>query len=420
MILCALFAQLQSQDIRRTMAAGPKEAIVMSLPDVAAAASVRDMVWTADGSYLVVERSLEPATVAPPLGAPVPPQTELVAWSRKTRKSKVLMSFDPDRTRIDAIQPMGGSDRILIQARVLGATADQPPTRVATLLSPATGSAVRIGALSEDPPQSAMVSPQRSFGVIVQRNRGLDTTIRSFGQDGRLGGAVSLGRVSWIDFDSKGYLSEIRFPDKGQGRRQRRRIDLTTGKPGTWEDDSPGPAVNAVGDLEVTEVRVVAGTTIPIPLVRLAMSGGTAEEAGIVSSDGTKPSLSPKGDAVAYIDQGVAMVRTFTRVPRKSFEDALLAEERAKVLSRAKQVGLALMIYANDSDDTYPGAGDVTDLLMPYAKDRSIFDGFTYTYGGGKITDIAEPASTEIGFVTGPGGRAVIYADGHVKWRPDV
>lgn len=29
-------------------------------------------------------------------------------------------------------------------------------------------------------------------------------------------------------------------------------------------------------------------------------------------------------------------------------------------------------------------------------------------------------AETELGYVTGPGGRAVIYVDGHVKWVEDA
>ena len=35
----------------------------------------------------------------------------------------------------------------------------------------------------------------------------------------------------------------------------------------------------------------------------------------------------------------------------------------------------------------------------------------------GKIADLPDPWKTEIGYVTGPGGAAVLYADGHVKWQ---
>jgi hypothetical protein len=42
-----------------------------------------------------------------------------------------------------------------------------------------------------------------------------------------------------------------------------------------------------------------------------------------------------------------------------------------------------------------------------------------YTFGGGSLASIDAPAETIIGYVTGPGGRAAIYADGHVKWQND-
>ena len=32
------------------------------------------------------------------------------------------------------------------------------------------------------------------------------------------------------------------------------------------------------------------------------------------------------------------------------------------------------------------------------------------------MTLIGNPAPTELGFTLGPGGRAVAYCDGHVKW----
>ena len=46
-----------------------------------------------------------------------------------------------------------------------------------------------------------------------------------------------------------------------------------------------------------------------------------------------------------------------------------------------------------------------------------LFNGFVYTYGGGALKDIDSPTTTETGYVNGPNGKAVIYADGHVKWR---
>jgi hypothetical protein len=89
------------------------------------------------------------------------------------------------------------------------------------------------------------------------------------------------------------------------------------------------------------------------------------------------------------------------------------------VLSNAKQLGLAALMYAQDYDEVLPTGDGINGKLAPYLKNESLFDGFTYTFGGGSLSGIDKPAETELGFVTGPGGRAIIFIDGHVKWKPD-
>jgi len=44
--------------------------------------------------------------------------------------------------------------------------------------------------------------------------------------------------------------------------------------------------------------------------------------------------------------------------------------------------------------------------------------GFSFALSGEKLSSITNPADTILGYVTGPGGRAIIYVDGHVKWEP--
>jgi prepilin-type processing-associated H-X9-DG protein len=41
---------------------------------------------------------------------------------------------------------------------------------------------------------------------------------------------------------------------------------------------------------------------------------------------------------------------------------------------------------------------------------------FVYTFWGGNLAEIKEPSKEVMGYVPGPGGRAVTYLDGHVKW----
>ena len=64
------------------------------------------------------------------------------------------------------------------------------------------------------------------------------------------------------------------------------------------------------------------------------------------------------------------------------------------------------------------------DAAGPYLKNPSVFEnpgtgdnGFVYSYGGPTgLAQITSPATTQLGYVSGPGGRAIIWADGHVTW----
>ena len=49
-------------------------------------------------------------------------------------------------------------------------------------------------------------------------------------------------------------------------------------------------------------------------------------------------------------------------------------------------------------------------------KNRDLMNDFNYTFKGGDLANVEDPANTELGFVVGPGGRAVVYVDGHAKW----
>jgi prepilin-type processing-associated H-X9-DG protein len=45
-------------------------------------------------------------------------------------------------------------------------------------------------------------------------------------------------------------------------------------------------------------------------------------------------------------------------------------------------------------------------------------EGFNYTFGGGPLNG-KDPSKTMLGFLSGAGGKAVVYADGHVVWESD-
>lgn len=95
-------------------------------------------------------------------------------------------------------------------------------------------------------------------------------------------------------------------------------------------------------------------------------------------------------------------------------------EEAGKeTVSDAKQVALVLILYADSNDDRLPTLEDLHKAL-PFAQNPDSFAKFVYTYRGPyDLSKIEDPSKVELGYILGPGGRAIVYADSHVKWVPD-
>ena len=86
-----------------------------------------------------------------------------------------------------------------------------------------------------------------------------------------------------------------------------------------------------------------------------------------------------------------------------------------------KQTGLALMMYAQDYDENYPhDPASVKEAVFPYLMSRDVLADFIYTYTGPTgLNQIGQPSTTPLGYIPSPGGRAIVYGDGHVKWESD-
>jgi hypothetical protein len=127
--------------------------------------------------------------------------------------------------------------------------------------------------------------------------------------------------------------------------------------------------------------------------------------------------LSPRQDAVLYLGEGGAWVRPLVRFDKAVFLEARDTARRVTLMSNAKQLGTGLHLYADRDDKGLPAAGaDLVQLLLPIVKHESLFEDFVYTFPGGKLADIPDPANTTLGFTPAPNGRIWLYADGHVKY----
>ena len=447
--LLALLGQgVPSTDPRRTFVAGEKDAYVMLAPQTVAGALARAMVWTADGTALAVTRtaveaSAEDLAAAAYGGRPsseaaarMRPRSEVVVWNARTRETKTVLSVSGVGTAIDEMQPLPGTDRLVFATvqRIPGLNGE-PDWEVAgvSMLAAGTGTLVRLDeatrTLGGDSAvyDMVVVSDAKPVGALERRNDdGTALRVRFFGPRGTTGDWITVGSRMPVEFDAQGRPG-YRVVQKGADGKRRsafQRIDPLTGRATGLDPEAPALLPGQRGAeaetpaLAATSTAGVARPASGAPTVLLAAKGGKPDESGIVTTDGTEPLLSPRLDAVAYLSQGSALVRPIVRVDRKAYEAALLAARKLVAIDHAKQVAIGLLIFASDNDDRLPNASEI-DRIMPYLKDRGIFDSFTYTYSGGNAVDIDEPATTEIGYVSGPGGRAVAYADGHVKWIPD-
>lgn len=399
------------------MAAGPTDAVLIAPPQPVCAAEVKKMAWTADGSYLVVERrSVDPNSEG----------GEILVWGRRSGKARTITLFDPRSVTVDEIEPMGGTDRFVVQETDVVREGEARGTyQRVTLISASSGTIVPIGLVRQDANSSlitVLVSPTRPFGILERIDE--KTKIwRAFGPDGRLGAEVAVKRTDGLTLDREGDPIQIERTDAVEGKLgklQSRRIDLTSGKMGEWKPWTYSRGEPQVGPYSVQTLTVGSLKGVRAPGIVLSLLDGKEDEGGVISTDGSNPVLSPKGEAIAYVDQGVGMVRALTRIDRKVYDAAVRQRQIAEMVGRAKQIGLGLLQYAADKKDVLPGQGvNLQSAIGPYLKDNSLLEGFNYTFAGGDESEIEEPATTEMGYISGPGGRAVIYADGHAKWVPD-
>lgn len=117
--------------------------------------------------------------------------------------------------------------------------------------------------------------------------------------------------------------------------------------------------------------------------------------------------------AVIYTHDAALYASPIVSLDRVAFEKL----QRELAMSHAKQVGLGLMMYAQDYDENFPhDPSSVKDAILPYLKNREILADFVYTYTGPtNLNKIDTPSTTPLGYIPVPGGRMVVYADGHVK-----
>ena len=96
----------------------------------------------------------------------------------------------------------------------------------------------------------------------------------------------------------------------------------------------------------------------------------------------------------------IAIIAILAAILFPVFAQAKLAAKKTQVLSNAKQISTAQLLYVNDSDDTTPalGQGDWTDHLYPYEKSEDLFmNPLRNDFDGGCLSYVASHPGTAPG-----------------------
>jgi prepilin-type processing-associated H-X9-DG protein len=409
--------------------------------------------WSPDGRYLVIERidpEINKEAMRELLSSQRPPSRsapELVLWDQQTHRSMPIWKGDSSvASQVLQLAWERGSDLLLLSVNEHQTGSSGEDVNTLTAITVAGNSRVLMRSHTG---LFVQASPTKPLAAIINSFPGGGYDLSFLASDGRISGPFHeeprTGFIQWVG-DGSVPLSFKMLPATQQEPKRPRQyftIDPESGgktlvadpnaipKPSvpdpalTTADLRPGAVIPGLGKVATpTVVLAEFGWQPPRPKGRAAQKSTPAPDAnalipGVVSTDAEQGTTPDDGSAVFYVSQGVGMVRDVIQVPKDLYLKALEASVRKELINQAKQVALSMLMYSNDMDDNLPGHDGWQDQVQPYLMDGDLAQGFEYTYSGGSLTDVANPAQTELGFITGPGGRAVAYVDGHVKWLPN-
>ena len=136
----------------------------------------------------------------------------------------------------------------------------------------------------------------------------------------------------------------------------------------------------------------------------------------VVGFEATSPLGSPTDTGVFFRGGLQNFVRPVIQVSKSALDEMIAKGERAKIMAEVNQIGRALIMYAADNDDRFPTQEEFdSGATDPYLKRSGMTEGFVYRPGPMSNN----PAEAELGYRLCPGGRVVVYQDGHTSYVPD-
>lgn len=404
------------------------EALLITPARAVVTGIVKSAAWSADGRYVLALSGQLPYAFEIAPDRPPTVRSAITLWSATTGESKELWTgsaIGEPSGQIEWFAKGGAAAALLDLDRPVPAAERRPgmpASRKERWVYRVDSQHSVLKPVARVPESTRIyASPVAPVMVLWSPN---EVALRTLRTDGPLTNVqipegVGIGGVDWLA-DGRAWIGGMAGPDRKPSINVI--LDPSTN---TLTRDPKRPESYRRKDAQfpvhlIHSPAQLVGSPARLEPLWLEASGKSEKPRAIVAPDVQWAHLSPNGDAILYADDKGAWVVRPLRLPKAAFFMAREAAARASVLSNGKQLGLGLAMYAADHDETFPSANDsIVAALQPYLMNDSFFHDFTYTFAGGKLSDIAAPSEQVLGHVLGPGGRALIYADGHVTWEAD-
>ena len=330
--------------------------MLLPVPELVSQGLVTAAEWSADGRYVLANRSL--MRFAAPVTQPPHMESSLVLWSQATRRAQEVWKSKNTGDGAAQIAWMGRAPVALALLDIvsppvaLKPQAPQPmlPQRWLFRLDARRGQGRPIARVEGD--ARLVPSPNQPLAVVVSRG---ERTLRLVTADGAVQPAVKtpdnfMGEIRWGPDGKTVAFAALNIQQKGVMGLNWYRFDLASGQV------SPLAAEPARSEARPAELPVSlkhgAGAVKEAATAQnvrpLWLEGDLKSESprALIAADSEWGRFSPAGDAVLYVSEGAAWVLPLVRVPKDVFVAARAAARRSQLLSNGKQLGVALIMYA--------------------------------------------------------------------------
>jgi hypothetical protein len=447
-------AQMAPTDMTRRAVVTEKAAYIAMPPELVAEPVVTRLSVSSGRRYALAQRTRLQITadmLKPENALTTRPQGEvsLVLWDSRAHLSTTVWRADPDEMHIDQLTWLTRAEVAFVQLQQTvpihpdAPQGEQRSRQILLRIAPLMGRAevIDLGDHADADMLELIPSPTLPLSIVkftqfISGGRDRATSLVLLDERGQFGAHADMPQGEWVSEVAWSETGEPLIqtgawtPDKKHVTTTWSAMNTRTGeltplanepkKPQDRPDHVAQPKPVPALPLRLKSVRVPVKeeeTTQTAGLLWLESVTQSEQPRILLSSDSTGGELMARAEMALFQSQGAVWATPLLPMDRAAYLVMKQKADRALVMSRAKQAALALLMYTQDYDDTLPDGDGLLDKLLPYAKDASIFDGFNYTYPGGPLADIASPAETVIGTMNGPGGHAVIYVDGHVRWQ---